>query len=106
MSPLGRLLDYLSYRYHVLFLVSAGNILDRLPVSAFATSAQFEDASPEQREQAILHQIQRLLHERVRFGPIWQYIWPSGVGPRVAEPALMLIDPYPWSAPLEEVRLK
>jgi hypothetical protein len=23
----------------------------------------------------------------------------------VAEPALMLIDPYPWSAPLEEVRL-
>ena len=27
-------------------------------------------------------------------------------GPRVAEPALMLIDPYPWSAPLEEVRLK
>jgi len=24
----------------------------------------------------------------------------------VAEPALMLIDPYPWSAPLEDVRLK
>jgi len=22
------------------------------------------------------------------------------------EPALMLIDPYPWSAPLEDVRLK
>jgi hypothetical protein len=36
----------------------------------------------------------------------YEYIWPSGVGPRVAEPALMLIDPYPWSAPLEEVRLK
>jgi peptide/nickel transport system substrate-binding protein len=30
----------------------------------------------------------------------------SGIGPRVEEPALMLIDPYPWSAPLEEVRLK
>jgi hypothetical protein len=28
------------------------------------------------------------------------------VGPRVAEPALMMINPYPWSAPLEEVRLK
>ncbi len=38
--------------------------------------------------------------ERVRFGPIFEYIWPDGVGPRVAEPALMLIDPYPWSAPL------
>ncbi len=46
------------------------------------------------------------LHERVRFAPIYDYIWPSGVGPRVEDPALMLIDPYPWSAPLEEVRLK
>jgi hypothetical protein len=24
----------------------------------------------------------------------------------VADPALMKIDPYPWSAPLEDVRLK
>ena len=58
------------------------------------------------KREAMLHQIQRLVHERVRYGPIFQYVWPSGVGPRVAEPALMLIDPYPWSAPLEEVRLK
>ena len=29
-----------------------------------------------------------------------------GVGPRVAEPALLLIDPYPWAAPYEELRLK
>jgi hypothetical protein len=28
------------------------------------------------------------------------------VGPRVADPALMLINPYPWSAPLEDVKLK
>jgi peptide/nickel transport system substrate-binding protein len=58
------------------------------------------------KREATLHQIQQLLHERVRFAPIFEYIWPSGVGPRVAEPALMFIDPYPWSAPLEEVRLK
>jgi peptide/nickel transport system substrate-binding protein len=58
------------------------------------------------KREALLHQIQQLLHERVRFAPIWDYIWPSGVGPRVAEPALMLISPYPWSAPLEEVRLE
>ena len=25
---------------------------------------------------------------------------------RVTDPALMMIDPYPWSAPLEDVRLK
>jgi peptide/nickel transport system substrate-binding protein len=66
---------------------------------------QSREIDPRKRE-AQLHQIQRLLHERVRFAPIMDYIWPSGVGPRVAEPALMLIDPYPWSAPLEEVRLK
>jgi peptide/nickel transport system substrate-binding protein len=58
------------------------------------------------KREALLHQIQRLLHERVRFGPIYEYMWPSGLGPRVEDPALMLIDPYPWSAPLEEVRLK
>jgi peptide/nickel transport system substrate-binding protein len=55
---------------------------------------------------ALLHQLQRTLHERTRFAPIYDYIWASGVGPRVEEPALMLINPYPWSAPLEEVRLK
>ena len=58
------------------------------------------------KREALLHQIEQLVHERVRFGPICDYIWPSGVGPRVEEPALMLINPYLWSAPLEEVRLK
>jgi peptide/nickel transport system substrate-binding protein len=58
------------------------------------------------KREALLHQIQQILYDRVRFGPIFEYIWPSGIGPRVAEPALMLINPYPWSAPLEEVRLK
>jgi ABC-type transport system substrate-binding protein len=53
----------------------------------------------------------------VTLSPLWfdpaevtptacDYVWPSGVGPRVAEPALMLIDPYPWVAPYEEIRLK
>jgi peptide/nickel transport system substrate-binding protein len=58
------------------------------------------------KREALLHQIQQLLYERVRFAPIFEYWWPSGIGPRVEEPALMLINPYPWSAPLEEVRLK
>ncbi len=55
---------------------------------------------------AMLHQIQQTLHDRTRFAPIYDYIWASGVGPRVDDPALMKIDPYPWSAPLEDVRLK
>ena len=58
------------------------------------------------KREAMLHQIQRLLHERVRFAPIYDFIWPSGVSAKVVEPALMLIDPYPWSAPVEDVRVK
>ena len=58
------------------------------------------------KREAMLHQIQQTLHERVRFAPIFEYIWPSGIGPRVEEPGFLLINPYPWSAPLEEVRLK
>src|SRR5256885_3581057 len=58
------------------------------------------------KQEAMLHQIQQPVPERGRFGPNWGANWPGGVGPRVEEPALMLINPYPWSAPLEEVRLK
>ena len=58
------------------------------------------------KRQAMLHQIQQMIYDRVRFASIYDYIWASGVGPRVEEPALLLIDPYPWSAPLEEVKLK
>jgi peptide/nickel transport system substrate-binding protein len=58
------------------------------------------------KREAMLFQIQQTLHDRVRFAPIFEFHWPSGIGPRVEEPALLLINPYPWSAPLEEVRLK
>ena len=71
-----------------------------------ALFAQQDVELDREKRAALLEQIQRFVHERVMFGPIWEYIWPSGVGPRVAEPALMLINPYPWSAPLEDVQLK
>src|SRR5262245_37353982 len=58
------------------------------------------------KREALLHQIQQLMNERTRIAPIFEYIWPSGIGPRVESPALMAITPYPWSAPLEDVRLK
>jgi peptide/nickel transport system substrate-binding protein len=58
------------------------------------------------KREALLHQIQQLVYDRARFGPLYEFIWVSGIGPRVAEPGLMLIDPYPWSAPLEDVRLR
>ena len=58
------------------------------------------------KREVMLRQIQQILHERARFAPMFDYIWPSAVGPRVEDPALMLINPYPWSAPYEEVKLK
>jgi hypothetical protein len=73
------------------------------------TDALYRDQAREtdkKKREVMLHQIQRLMHERVRYGLIFDYIWPSAIGPRVAEPALLMINPYPWSAPLEEVRLK
>jgi hypothetical protein len=69
MSPLGRLLDYLSNRYQVLFLVSAGNILDRLPVPGFNTSAEFEAATAEQREQAIIAALNSNKSQRTLLSP-------------------------------------
>jgi ABC-type transport system substrate-binding protein len=35
------------------------------------------------KRELLLHQIQQTLHERVRFAPIFEYVWPSGIGPRV-----------------------
>ena len=66
---------------------------------------QARETDRKKREQ-MLAQIQQLLHERVRFAPMWEYIWPSGIGPRVGDASLLKIDPYPWSAPYEDVTLK
>ena len=66
---------------------------------------QLTETDPEKRE-AMLDDIQKILQERTRFAPIWDYYWPSGIGPRVEEASLGKIDPFPWSAPLEDVRLK
>jgi peptide/nickel transport system substrate-binding protein len=71
-----------------------------------ALYAQQSRETDRKKREALLHKIQQLLYERVRFAGVYDFIWPSGVGPRVADPALMLIDPYPWSAPLEDVKLK
>jgi peptide/nickel transport system substrate-binding protein len=66
---------------------------------------QLAETDPEQRE-GMLRDIQKVVHDRTRFAPIWEYFWPSGVGPRVEEVSLMKIDPFPWSAPLEDLKLK
>ncbi len=44
VSPWGRLLDYLAYKYNILFLVSAGNITAPLNIPGFSRWSDFEDA--------------------------------------------------------------
>lgn len=69
MSPLGRLLDFLAHRYRVLFLVSAGNVLDRLIVPDYPTAMAFEGADPEGREKAILAALNANKSQRTLFSP-------------------------------------
>jgi len=58
------------------------------------------------KREEMLHQIQRILHAKKIFAPIWENGFIRGVGPRVEEPALALIPAFPYSAPYEDVRLK
>jgi hypothetical protein len=69
MSPLGRLLDLLAHRHGVLFLVSAGNVLERLVIPDYVTSREFEDADPEQREKAVLASLNANKNQRTLSSP-------------------------------------
>ena len=69
MSPLGRLLDYLAHRYNVLFLVSAGNIADRLSIPEYTSSTEFEGADAREREQAILRALDANKSQRTLYSP-------------------------------------
>ena len=58
------------------------------------------------KREALLHQIQRLMHERAMYAPLYELVWPNGVGPRVAESGFGLIPFYYYTGPYEDMRLK
>jgi peptide/nickel transport system substrate-binding protein len=60
----------------------------------------------QKRREATLQMIQRIVHERAIYAPIWQLGFLNGVGPRVGESGLGLIARYAYSAPYEDVTLK
>ena len=99
---------------------TAGNASTRL--EAFATArgvlsygsvpeietlfhAQLQEMDRKKREE-MLHQIQRIVQERVIFAPIWENGFIRAYGPRMEEAALNLIPSFPYAGPLEELRLK
>jgi peptide/nickel transport system substrate-binding protein len=69
----------------------------------FRTQAQERDRK---RREALLHQIQRLMHERVMHAPIFEPATLHGVGPRIEEPAIGLNPLLYFAAPYEDIRLK
>ena len=58
------------------------------------------------KREALLHQLQRLMQERVMHAPIFDSVPLHGVGPRVEEPAVGLNALLYFTAPYEEMRLK
>ena len=69
MSPWGRLLDHLADRFGILFLVSAGNVLDPLPLPAFNSTIDLEQATYAAREQAIFQALASQRAQRTLLSP-------------------------------------
>jgi peptide/nickel transport system substrate-binding protein len=66
---------------------------------------QARELDPKRRE-ALLHQIQKLAHDRVMQAPLWELGFLNAIGPRVEESGLGLIAYHPYSAPYEDLRLR
>ncbi len=58
------------------------------------------------KREALIHQIQGILHERVTHIPIYELAFIWGVGPRVEEPGINLIRSFAYSGPLEDLKVK
>ena len=54
----------------------------------------------------MLHKMQQLVHEKTVYAPIWELAFLNGVGPRVGESGLGLINGHAYSAPYEDLTLK
>ena len=69
MSPWGRLLDYLAERFGILFLVSAGNVLESLSIPAFSGLLELEEATPAARERAVFEALAEQRSQRTLLSP-------------------------------------
>jgi hypothetical protein len=69
LSPWARLVDRLSYRFGILFLVSAGNHVGGFDLPDFATMLQFEDADSNSRSSGIVRALGDLKAQRRLLSP-------------------------------------
>jgi peptide/nickel transport system substrate-binding protein len=99
---------------------ASGNAATRLEayvtktgIYAYGTIPEIEDLFYRQskemdrkKREALLHQIQKILHERAMHAPLYQLGFISGVGPRVEESGAGVIPGYAYFAPYEDLKLK
>jgi peptide/nickel transport system substrate-binding protein len=66
---------------------------------------QSKETDRKQRE-VLLHQVQKIIADRVLVAPLFQqgFIW--GVGPRVVESGAGQIEGFPYTAPFEDLKVK
>lgn len=69
ISTWGRALDYLSHRYGILFMVSAGNIGEPVSVLDFASEGEFHAAPPPERTRAIFRALDNSKADRRLLAP-------------------------------------
>ncbi len=69
MSPWARLMDYLAWQYGVLILVSAGNILDSIPLDSIGSWLEFENANEDERQTILLRAILKKRADRLLLSP-------------------------------------
>ena len=50
--------------------------------------------------------MQRLVHDKAIFAPIWLLAFLNGVGPRVGESSFGRISGFPYTAPFEDITIK
>jgi len=58
------------------------------------------------KREAMLFQIQQIMHDRVMHVPIYELAFPWGIGPRVEEACVNHIKGFSYSAPYEDLKLK
>lgn len=102
LSPWARLLDRLSYRFGLLFVVSAGNQITDFGITAYATVREYEDADGQSRATSMITALHGIMAERRLLSPAETVngITVGGgnvdsVAPVDRALARALIDPYP-----------
>jgi peptide/nickel transport system substrate-binding protein len=99
---------------------TAGNAATRLApyvtrtgVYAYGVVPEIDDLFQRQareldrgKRESLLHQIQRMVHERAMFAPVYELSPLAGVGPRVEQSGIGLVPGFPYIAPFEELKLK